>query len=326
MLKRRHLLQLMAAITASTVSAGISCADTAYPKKPVRVIVPFPAGGGTDILARQLSQKLSERLGQQFYVDNIAGAGGSTGTAQAARAEADGHTVLFAFSSFVVNPSLFSKVPYDPIKDFEPVTLAATTTTVLITHPSIPTRNLKELGDFVRANPGKHSFASGGFGTQAHLVGEQLRIGLNIDMAHVPFAGAGPSVVNVVGGHTPIGLTSLAAGLPQIKDGKVRALVVTSKSRSEALPDVPTMREAGFPDVIGDSWVGVLVPAGTPKSIVALLHREVTAIIAQPETRERLKVLGYEPVAGTPEQFAADIKAEIATWSRVIAAANIKTQ
>jgi tripartite-type tricarboxylate transporter receptor subunit TctC len=302
------------------------CADTAYPSKPVRVIVPFPAGGGTDILARQLTRKLSERLGQQFYVENIAGAGGSAGTAQAAKAEADGHTVLFAFSSFVVNPSLFSKVPYDPIKDFEPVTLAAVTTTVLITHPSIPATNLKELGDFVRANPGKHSFASGGFGTQAHLVGEQLRNVLDIDMAHVPFAGAGPSVVNVVGGHTPIGLTSLAAGLSQIKEGKVRALVVTSSARSHALPDVPTMKEAGFPDVIGDSWVGILVPAGTPKSVVTLLHREVTAIIAQPEMKERLTALGYEPVAGTPEQFAAGIKAEIATWSRVIRAANIKTQ
>jgi tripartite-type tricarboxylate transporter receptor subunit TctC len=326
MFKRRHVFNLVAALAASTAAAGMASADTAYPSRPVRVIVPFPAGGGTDILARQLTLKLSERLGQQFYVDNVAGAGGSAGTAQAARAEPDGHTVLFAFSSFVVNPSLFSKITYDPIKDFQPVTLAAFTTTVLITHPSIPSANLKELGDFVRANPGKHSFASGGFGTQAHLVGEQLRIALNIDMAHVPFTGAGPSVVSVVGGHTPIGLTSLAAGLPQIKEGKVRALVVTSSARSDALRDVPTMREAGHPGIIGDSWVGVLVPAGTPKSIVALLHREVTAIIAAPETKERLIALGYEPVGNTPEQFAADIKAEIASWSKVIGAANIKTQ
>lgn len=326
MIERRHILGLMAAMAASTAAVGLASAETPYPSRPVRVIVPFPAGGGTDILARLVAQKLSERLGQQFYVDNIAGAGGSNGTAQAAKADADGHTVLFAFSSFVVNPSLFSKVAYDPIKDFQPVTLAALTTTVLITHPSIPATNLKELGDFVRANPGKHSFASGGFGTQAHLVGEQLRIALNIDMAHVPFTGAGPSVVSVVGGHTPIGLTSLAAGLPQIKDGKVRALVVTSSARSNALPDVPTMKEAGYPDIIGDSWVGVLVPAGTPKTIVALLHREVTAIIAQPDTKDRLAALGYEPVAGTPEQFAADIKVEIATWSKVISAASIKTQ
>lgn len=326
MLKRRHILQLAAVVVASTAAAGMTSAEPVYPSRPVRVIVPFPAGGGTDILARVVAQKLSGRLGQQFYVENIAGAGGSNGTGQAAKADPDGHTVLFAFSSFVVNPSLFSKISYDPIKDFQPVTLAALTTTVLITHPSVPAANLEELGDFVRANPGKHSFASGGFGTQAHLVGEQLRLALNIDMAHVPFTGAGPSVVSVVGGHTPIGLTSLAAGLAQIKDGKVRALVVTSKSRSNGLPDVPTMTEAGFPGIIGDSWVGVLVPARTPKDIVATLHREIAQIIAQPETKERLTALGYEPVAGTPEQFAADIKAEIETWAKVIGAAGIKAQ
>jgi tripartite-type tricarboxylate transporter receptor subunit TctC len=288
--------------------------------------VPFPAGGGTDILARLITQKLSDRLGQQFYVENIAGAAGSKGTGQAAKAAPDGHTVLFAFSSFAVNPSLFSNLPYDPIKDFEPVTLAATSTTVLITHPSIPAPDLKGLGDFVRANPGKHSFASGGFGTQAHLVGEQLRLRLNIDLAHVPFTGAGPSVVSVVGGHTPIGLASLAAALPQVRNGKVRALVMTSKTRSNALPDVPTMAEAGHPDIIGDSWVGVLVPKGTPKGIINILHREIVQIISQPQTKERLSALGYEPVANSPQQFAADIKAEIGTWAKVIAAANVKTQ
>jgi tripartite-type tricarboxylate transporter receptor subunit TctC len=327
MVKRRHILRLVAAAAiASSASAGMALAEPAYPTRPVRVIVPFPAGGGTDILARLIAQKLSERLGQQFYVENIAGAGGSNGTAQAAKAAPDGHTVLFAFSSFVVNPSLFSKLLYDPIKDFEPVTLAAVTTTVLITHPSIPAANLRQLGDFVRANPGKHSFASGGFGTQAHLVGEQLRLALNIDMAHVPFTGAGPSVVSVVGGHTPIGLTSLAAGLPQIKDGKVRALVVTSKARSKALPDVPTMADAGHPGIIGDSWVGVLVPAGTPKDITATLYREIVQIVSQPVTKDRLSALGFEPVANTPQQFAADIKAEMETWAKVIVAANIKTQ
>ena len=326
MLKRRHLLQLAGAVVASMAAPSMPSAEPAYPSRPVRVVVPFPAGGGTDILARLVAQKLSERLGQQFYVDNIAGAGGSNGTGQAAKADPDGHTILFAFSSFVVNPSLFSKVSYDPIKDFQPVTLAARTTTVLITHPSVPAVNLRELGDFVRAHPGKHSFASGGFGTQAHLVGEQLRLALNIDMVHVPFTGAGPSVVSVVGGHTPIGLTSLAAGLPQIKDGKVRALVVTSTARSNALPDVPTMKEAGYPDIIGDSWVGVLVPAGTAKDIVGILHREIVHVISQPGTKERLADLGYETVASTPEQFATDIKAEIETWAKVISAASIKTQ
>jgi tripartite-type tricarboxylate transporter receptor subunit TctC len=163
-------------------------------------------------------------------------------------------------------------------------------------------------------------------GTQAHLVGEQLRLALNVDLVHVPFGGAGPSVVSVVGGHTPIGLTSLAAALPQIKDGKVRALAVTSKARSDALPDVPTMAEAGHPDVVGDSWVGVLVPTGTPKEIVALLNREIVQIIAQPETKKRLATLGFEPVAGSPQQFAQAIKSEIEAWAKVIRAANIKVQ
>lgn len=326
MLTRRRVLLLAAAGLTPGLAPLVASAQPAYPIKPVRVIVPFPAGGGTDILARLIAQKLSERFEQPFYVENIAGAGGSTGTGQAARAAADGHTVLFAFSSFVVNPSLFAKVPYDPVKDFAPVTLAAVTTTVLIAHPSVPATNLKDLADVIRANPGKYSYASGGFGTQAHLVGEQLRLALDLDWAHVPFQGAGPSVVSVVGGHTPIGLTSLAAGLPQIKDGKVRALAVTSKARSPELPDVPTMAEAGQPGIVGDSWVGVLVPTGTPQDIVARLNREIVEIIAQPEMKQQLATLGYEPVAGTPEQFAEDIKAELTSWASVIKAAHIKTQ
>jgi tripartite-type tricarboxylate transporter receptor subunit TctC len=186
--------------------------------------------------------------------------------------------------------------------------------------------SLKELADVVRASPGKYSYASGGFGTQAHLVGEQLRLALNLDFAHAPFAGAGPSVVSVLGGHTPIGLTSLAAGLPQIKDGKLRALAVTSKARSDALPNVLTMAESGHPGIVGDSWVGVLVPTGTSKDIVALLHREIVQIIAQPEMKQQLITLGYEPVAGTPEQFSKDIKAELESWANVIKAAGIKIQ
>jgi tripartite-type tricarboxylate transporter receptor subunit TctC len=281
----------------------MAVAESPYPTRPVRVIVPFPPGGGTDILARVIAQKLSGRLGQQFYVENIAGAGGSNGTGQAAKAAADGHTILFAFSSFVVNPGLFRKLPYEADKDFAPVTLAAATITVLIAHPSIRATSLKEVAEVVRANPGKYSYASGGFGTQAHLVGEQLRLALNLDLAHVPFTGAGPSVVSVVGGHTPIGLTSLAAGLSQIKAGKVPALAVTSKTRSPVLPDVPTMAEAGHPGVVGDSWVGVLVPTGTPKNIVARLHREIVQIIAQPEMKQRLAKLATSRSPARPSSF-----------------------
>ncbi len=324
MFQRRQLLRCAAATFVASAFSPWAHAQTPYPARPVRVIVPFPPGGGTDILARVIAQKLSERLGQQTYVENIAGAGGNTGTGLAARAAPDGHTVLFVYGSFVVNPSLFARIPYDPFKDFEPVTLAASTTTVLIANPSVPAKTVRELGDHIRTNPGKYGYASGGFGTQAHLAGEQLRLALGVDLVHVPFGGAGPSVVSVVGGHTPIGFASLAAALPHIRDGKLRALAVTSRARSDALPEVPTMAEAGYPGILGDSWVGVLVPSGTPKQIVALLNREIVQIIGQADMRERLATLGFEPVASSPQQFAEQIKTEIDMWGKVIQAANIK--
>jgi tripartite-type tricarboxylate transporter receptor subunit TctC len=326
MVSRRQFVLYSTAGLASIALAPAAFATGAYPERPVRIIVPFPAGGGTDILARLIADRLGQRMGQRFYVENIAGAGGSNGTGQAARATPDGHTLLFAFSSFVVNPSLSKQLSYDAIKDFEPITLAATTTTVLIVHPSVPATSVQELASYVRANPSKHSYASGGMGTQAHLVGEQLRSVLDLDMVHVPFGGAGPSVQSVVAGHTPIGFTSVAAALQLIKGGELRALAVTSRERAKSLPEVPTMTEGGVSGILGDSWVGVLVPARTPKAITASLHREIDQIIRQPEIRSRLETLGYEPVGSTPEQFAADIKAELGKWADVVRAANIKAR
>jgi tripartite-type tricarboxylate transporter receptor subunit TctC len=319
---RRNILRLGAACLASSVFPA--AAQPSYPARPVKIIIPFPPGGGTDILARLVTQKLAGRLRQEFFVENIAGAGGSTGTAQASRAAPDGYTALFVFGSFVVNPSLFATVPYDPVKDFEPVTLAAATTTVLIVHPSIAATTVDELVDHIRATPRKHGYATGGFGTQPHLAGEQMRVALGLDFVHVPFAGAAPAMISVAGGHTPIGFSSMAAALPHIRDGKVRALAVTSSRRSSALPEVPTMAEAGHPDIVGDSWIGVLVPAGTPPAIVTTLHREIVAIIAQPDMKERLATLGYEPIASTPEAFAERIADEIRTWAKVITSANIR--
>jgi tripartite-type tricarboxylate transporter receptor subunit TctC len=290
------------------------------------VIVPFPPGGAGDTFARPVVQKLSERLGMPFYVDNIGGAAGNAGTAQAARAASDGHTLLFAFGSFAVNPSLYAKVPYDPNKDFAPVTLAVAITSALVVNPSVPARTVKELIDLIRANPGKYTFSSPGLGTQPHLAGEQLRLSLGLDLVHVPFTGAGPSNTSVIAGHTPIGFSTLAAAVPLVADGKLRVLAVTSKSRSQALPDVPTMSESGYPDIAGDSWIGVMVPAGTPKEIVATLHREIAQIVALSDLRERLVALGYEPIASTPEEFAQFIKAELGMWGRVIRTANIKLQ
>jgi tripartite-type tricarboxylate transporter receptor subunit TctC len=266
----------------------------------------------------------TDRLGKSFYVENIAGASGNIGTGQAARAAPDGHTILFAFSSYVVNPTLFEKIPYDPYKDFEPVTLAVTSTAVLSVNPSVPAHSVNDLVALIRANPGKYSFASPGAGTQAHLAGEQLRLSLGLDLVHVPFNGAGPAIASVVAGHTPVGVSTLATAGPHIKDGKLRALAVTSKTRSQIEPQIPTMTEAGYPDIEGDSWVGVLAPSGTAKEIIALLYREIVAIIALPEMNERLVAIGFEPVASTPQQFAARIASEIETWGKVIRAAGIK--
>src|SRR5690606_22640129 len=323
---RRRVLGFAQAALVFSVTPSAVLADAGYPARPVRVIVPFPPGGGTDILARLVARKLAERLGQEFFVENLPGAGGNTGAGQAARAAPDGHTVLFVFGSFAGNPSLFAKVPYDPVRDFEPVTLAAATTTVLIVHPSIPAASVRELVDHVRATPGRHGYATGGFGTQPHLVGEQLRVALGLDFVHVPFGGAAPAMVSVAGGHTPIGFSSMAAALPYVRDGRVRALAVTSRDRSPSLPDVPTLAECGHPDLVGDSWVGVLVPAGTAHPVVAALHREITAIIAEPEMNGRLASLGYEPIASSPEAFAGRIAGEAQTWRKVIAAADIKVR
>ncbi len=295
-----------------------------YPTRPVRMIVGFAPGGPTDVFARLVAQKLSESLGKQFYVDNITGASGNVATGHAAKAAPDGHTLLIAFSTHVVNPTLFDKVSYDPHKDFDPVTLAVSSTTVLSVNPSVPARTVKDLVALIKENAGKYSFASGGTGSPTHLAGEQFRLSLGLDLVHVPFNGGGPAIAAVVAGHTPIGFNALTPAVPQIREARLRALAVTSKMRSQSLPDVPTMTEAGHPDIAGDSWVGVLVPAGTPKEIITLLHREIAKIIAVPDMRERLATVGFEPVVSTPEEFARQMKVEMETWAKVIRAAKIK--
>jgi tripartite-type tricarboxylate transporter receptor subunit TctC len=320
---RRRFLRLAGAGTAAAALPRYASALD-YPTRPVRVIVPFSAGGPTDIFARLIAQKLSERLGKQFYVENIAGATGNIGTGQAARASPDGNTLLFVFSSYAVNPSLFVKIPYDPYKDFDAVTLAVTSTTVLVVNPSVPAKTVSDLVALVRANPGKYSYAHGGVGAATHLAGEQFRLSLGLDLIPIPFNGGGPSTAAVVAGHTPIGFCQITPVVPQIKEGNLRALAVTSKTRSQAAPNVPTMKEAGFPNIEGDSWFGVLVPAGTPRDIIALLNREIINSVVQPDMKDRLATLGFEPVGSTPEQFAKQIKFEIEMWGKVIRAANIR--
>ena len=322
---RRQFLHLAAGAAALPALSQIAQAQS-YPTRPVRAVVAFAPGGTTDTFTRLMAQKLTEQIGKQVYVENIAGASGNIGTGQVAKAAPDGYTILFAFSSHVVNPTLFARVPYDPIKDFDPVTLAVASTTVLTVNPSVPAKTVKELVDLIKANPGKYSFGSAGAGTQAHLAGEQFRLSLGLDLVHVPFGGGGPAVAAVVAGHTPISFVSPQAAMQHVREGTVRALAVTSKTRSQIFPNVPTMAEAGYPEIEGDGWVGILVPAGTPAEIIAILYRDSAKILAQPDMKERLAALGYDVVASTPKEFAARIAVEIEMWAKVIRAANIKAE
>ena len=322
---RRRFLSIAGATITGLAASPLVCAQ-AYPARSVRVIVPFAPGGATDIIARLILQELSKQLGQQFYVENLAGASGNIGTGQAARAAPDGYTVLFAFSSHVTNPSMFDKLPYDPVRDFAPVTLAVTSPAVLTINPSVPAKTMEDLIALIKASPGKYSFGSGGTGTQPHLAGEQLRLSLGLDLVHVPHNGGGPALVSVLGGHVPMSFTTLSPAVPHIKDGTLRALAVTSRTRSQTVPDVPTMTEAGYPDIEGDTWVGVLVPIGTDPQIIALLNREIVKIVKLAAMKERLVQLGYEPVGTTPDEYGVQIRTEITKWAKVIRSAGIRTQ
>ncbi len=323
------LIRAIIAALAVLVVVPTSQAQTppgSYPDKPVRIIVPFAPAGPTDVVARLIATKLSERLGKQFYIENITGAGGNTGMGQAARAAPDGHTILFVSSSYVVNPSLYPKIPYDPYKDFLPVTVAGDAPNILLVHPSVPAKTVGELVDYIRANPGKVSYASAGTGTTPHLSGELFRLSMKLDIVHVPFSGAGPAIQSIAGGHTPMAFTSLPPAIPLIQDGKIRPLAVSAEKRVAALPNVPTLAEAGLPDQEADTLQGVLVPAGTPRPIVDFLYREIKAVVALPDVKERFAVLGLDPVTNTPEEFAAQIRKEIAKWGKVIHDAKIKME
>ena len=292
-LPRRRFLTLAAGAAALPVLPRIARAQ-AYPSRPVRVIVPFAPGGQTDVVARLIAQKLSERLGQNFYVENAAGAGGNIGAGRAAQAAPDGYTILFIDAiGYAANPTLYSKLPYDPLTDFEAVGIGATTMQVLAAHPSVPAQTVQELIEQIKANPGKYNYSSAGVGTGAHLTGELFRSALKLDLVHVPYGGGGPAIAAAVAGHTQLSFGSAAATIPQHRDGKLRALAVGGKIRLKGLSDIPTFREAGYA-VECDAVVGVLVPAKTPKEIITLLNKEIAAAVAPPEMQTRLSTLGFE--------------------------------
>jgi tripartite-type tricarboxylate transporter receptor subunit TctC len=296
-----------------------------YPDKPVKVVVPFAAGGPTDVMARLIAQKLSEAFKQQFYVENKPGAGGNIGMSLVAKSAPDGYTVLVASSSFTVNPSLYAKNPYDPYKDFAPVTLAAASPNILVVHPDVPAKTVKELIDLIKTNPGKYTIANPGIGTTPQLAAELFKLQLNLDATSVPFGGAAPAVQSAVAGPTPIAITPLPPTPPQVKGGKLRALAVTSAKRSSALPDVPTLAEAGIKEQISETMQGVLVPAGTPKDLIAKLNAAIVKVMALPEVKEKCAQLGFDVVANTPAQFTTYIKADVEKWAKVIKDAKIPT-
>ena len=297
-----------------------------YPTRSVRVVVGFPAGGPTDIIARIVAQNLSDSLGQQFFVENIGGAGGNTAAGQVARMTPDGYAIMVVSTGFVVNPSLYAKVPYDPVKDFAPVTLVAVSPNVVVVNPQVPAKTLPELVQLIRDNPGKYGFAGPGIGSTPHLGGELFRLAFKLDLVHVPFTGAGPAIQATVGGHTPIAFTALPPALSAVQSGQLRALGVASSERAAGMPDVPTFTEQGVKDQDADTLTGIVAPAGTPKAIVDLLHREIAAIVTQPDVKERLTTLGFNAVANTPEQFGARIRLEMDKWAKVVRDAKLRIE
>ena len=321
----RGFVVLLALAAAAPVCAGRAGAQT-YPSRSVRMIVPFAAGGPTDVIARIVAQKLSETWGQQIYTENVPGGGGNTGAAMAARAPADGYTILVVSTGFIVNPSMYPKVPYDPIKDFSPVTLVASSPNVLSVYPEVPAKSVRELVELIKANPGKYSFAQPGTGSTPHLAGELFKLKFGLDLVMVPFNGAALAINSTLGGHTPIVFTALPPAMANIKDGRLRGLAVLSLKRAAVLPEVPTMAEAGVPDQESDTLTGVVVPAGTPQEIIDRWNAEIVRVVALPDVKQRLQDLGFEPVADTPAHFGERIKTEIAKWAKVVHDANIKAE
>lgn len=314
-----------AAFVATALGSGLAGAQQ-YPTRPIRMIVPFAPGGPTDVIARLIAAKLTESLRQQVVVDNRAGAGGNIGMALAANASPDGYTILLVSSSFVVNPGLYKKIPYDPYRSFLPVSNVAASPNVFTAHPSSPVKSISELVNLAKSNPGKFNIGTPGIGTTPDLSARLLALTAKIDLAAIPFGGAGPAVAAVVGNQLPFGCTAMPPTTPHIQAGRLRPLAVTSAKRSAALPNVPTMEESGYKGQEADTLQGLLVPAGTSKPIVDKLHSEVVRIVALPDVKERVTGLGFDIIASAPQQFAAQIKTEVEKWTKVVKSAGIEVQ
>jgi len=301
-------------------------AEAAYPTRPVRMIVPQSASGSTDLIARVVALRLSESLGQQFVVDNRPGAGSINGTEMVARATPDGHTLLTVAASFTINPSLHARLPFDPVRDFAPITRLATLPHILVVHPTVQAKTVKDLIALAKAKPGELNFSSSGIATSTHLAAELFMHLAGVKMVNVPFKGGGPGMVGLLSGQTHLYFATISTALPHIKAGKLRALAVSSPKRSTAAPEYPTIAEAGVPGYAHASWVGTLAPAKTPPAVIAKLNSELNRITSTPEVKALLLRDGLEAVDDTPQEFAAIIREEVAKWMKVAKAAGIKAQ
>jgi tripartite-type tricarboxylate transporter receptor subunit TctC len=308
---------LLAAGLASTLPISAAYAQT-YPGRPVRMIVPYPPGGPTDVLARIVAVKLSEALGQPFSIDNKAGASGMIGSAEVAKAAPDGYTLLGNASIHVINPSLYPKATFDAIADFTPVTQLASVPLILVVNNDLPVKNVRELIAYAKANPGKLNFASSGNAAAPHLAGESFKIAASVQMQHVPYKGSAPALTDLIGGQVQLMFDSMPSAMPHVKAGKLRPLAVTTAKRSAAVPDLPTVAEAGVPGYDISTWYGLWAPKGTPREITERLASETAKILKLPDVRERYAALGAEPVGSTPDEFAAYCRSELTKWAKIV--------
>jgi tripartite-type tricarboxylate transporter receptor subunit TctC len=320
LLRRRILLGLAATAALAASVPTPAGAQSDYPNRPITLIVPFPAGGQSDLIARLVTSKMVLKLGQQIVVENRGGAGGNIAAGAAARAEPDGYTLFLGFvGTHGMNPAVYKKLPYDPVKDFAPISLLNITPLVLEVHPDFPAKTVQELIDLAKANPGKYSYASSGNGTPIHLSGELFKSMAGIDLVHVPYKGAAPALVDVIGGHVPMTFDNLPPSLEYIRSGKLRALGVTTKERAPSVPELPTIAET-LPGYETYSWNALFAPAGTPRPIIDRLNAAALAALADPEVTARLKDLSITSVGSTPEELAAHVQAELAKWGPIVKA------
>lgn len=322
----------MKKIASLLLLSGIAVVNTQaqaqdFPNRAIRLVVPFAAGGVTDTSGRAVADRLSARLGHQVVVENRPGASGNIGTEQVAKSAPDGYTLVLGFDgTMVINPHVFAKMPFDPVRDFAPVTKLGDATIIVVAHPSLPVKNMTELIAYSKTKPNTLSYGTSGTGGTPHLAGEMLKQRHGLDWTHIPYKGGGQAIIDVIAGQIPLVYTAVASSQQHVKSGKLRALGVSSAKRSSSLPDVPTFVESGLADFIVDSWVGILAPAKTPRAIVDRLNKETVAALAEPAIRERYSVLGIEPVGNTPEQFAAQIRDDLARWEKVVKQAGIKLE